>query len=229
MEFSTGEYYHVFNRGVDKRDIFLDKYDFDRFFQSMDEFNNVKPIGSIYENSFSKPQLGHSVSKLVNFISYCLNRNHYHFILEPLVEHGIEKFMHRVGSGYTKYLNNKYSRSGSLFQGKYKAIHINSNEYLLHLSVYVSLNNRIHKTSLGHSVSKLSESSWGEYVGENKHRSKKLCKTDIVLDQFENIEDYKRFAKNSLEFILENREKDEEIKGLLFESDLDTECPSFLI
>src|SRR5437868_10728186 len=127
--FVTGEFYHVYNRGIDKRNIFSDAKDIARFFQSMQEFNNIETIGSIYENSFSSP-LGSLASKLrkpnkrlVNFICYCLNPNHYHFLLEQIAEKGIEKFLHRLGTGYTKYFNIKNKRSGSLFQGTFKAIH----------------------------------------------------------------------------------------------------------
>jgi putative transposase len=149
----------VFNRGVDKRKIFLDQQDLERFFQSMKEFNTLEPIGSIYENSFRKnSKLGDPISKfpkLVDFICYCLNPNHYHFILKQNIDNGIEKFMHRLGIGYTMFFNKENERSGALFQGRYKAIHIDSNEYLLHLSAYVNLNERIHE--LGDSISK---SSW---------------------------------------------------------------------
>ena len=128
-KFVNKEYYHVFNRGVDKRKVFLDEDDWNRFLQSMDEFNSVTPIGSIYENSFNKNKLGHSMSKqgagarkkkdkLVNFVCYCVNPNHYHFLLEQVFDNGIEKFMQRLGNGYTKFFNNKYLRSGSLFQGE---------------------------------------------------------------------------------------------------------------
>src|SRR3989344_3993600 len=120
--FVTGEFYHIYNRGTDKRNIFSDKNDIDRFFQSMIEFNTIEPIGSIYENSFYLNQLGSLASKLrkpskklVNFISYCLNPNHFHFLLEQVAEKGIEKFLHRLGTGYTKYFNNKHKRSGALF------------------------------------------------------------------------------------------------------------------
>ena len=136
-----GEHYHVYNRGVDKRKIFSDKSDLIRFFQSMREFNTENPIGSLYENQFVKKKLGDSSSKLVQFVAYCLNPNHYHFILTPLVDKGIEKFMQRLGTGYTMYFNEKDKRSGSLFQGKFKSKHIHSNEYLLRVSAYVNLNN----------------------------------------------------------------------------------------
>src|SRR3989344_8431518 len=106
--FAEGEYYHVYNRGVDKRDIFTDNEDYTRFLLSMREFNVRDPIGSIYENSFAKEQLTHKPSKrqpLVKFIAFCLNPNHYHFILQQMTERGVEKYMHRLGTGYTKYFN----------------------------------------------------------------------------------------------------------------------------
>lgn len=129
VEFANDEYYHIFNRGVEKRKIFLDDFDIQRFFKSTIEFNSIEPIGSIYENSFNKKnnnglKLGHRVSKfeLVELVAYSLNPNHYHLILKQIKEKGIEKYMHRLGMGYAKYFNNKYKRNDSLFQGKFKAV-----------------------------------------------------------------------------------------------------------
>ena len=118
--FANGEYYHIYNRGVDKRSVFMDKFDFERFLQSIEEFNSENPIGSIYENSFIKDQTEGKKKKLVRIICYCLNPNHYHFILEQLVDRGIEKFMHKLGLGYTQYFNLKHHRSGALFQGPFR-------------------------------------------------------------------------------------------------------------
>ena len=218
VNFINGEYYHIFNRGVDKRKIFLCREDLQRFFQSMNEFNSIKPIGSIYENSFHKDEKGESGDlidresrKLVNFICYCLNPNHYHFILEQVSDNGIEKFMHRLG-GYTWFFNKKYDRSGSLFQGRYKAIHIDSNEYLLYLSAYTNLNDKVHQ--LGGGAAKLVKSSWSEYVDDILSNNG-FCEKDIILGQFKNIDEYKSFAKEALEIIKENKEK--EMEKLLIE------------
>lgn len=200
-ELANGSYYHIFNRGVEKRDIFSEKEDLDRFFQSMTEFNTESPVGSIYENYFRKNKLRMPLSKkdkLVDFVCYCLNPNHYHFILKQIKEDGISKFMQRLGTGYTNYFNQKYRRSGVLFQGPFKAVHIDSNEYLLHLSVYVNLNNKVHR--LG---SEASKSSWEEFTGKYKTN---FCEKDIVLGQFKNPREYQKFARTSLEWIKENRE-----------------------
>lgn len=103
IQFAVGEFYHVYNRGTDKRTIFSDDQDFMRFLQSMEEFNGPNPVGSLYQNSFRKKQQLRSKAskfkdsdkeeKLVEIIAYCLNPNHYHFILQQVAEKGIEKFM----------------------------------------------------------------------------------------------------------------------------------------
>ncbi|MBM2817782.1 MAG: Tnp protein [Parcubacteria group bacterium] len=216
VNFVTGEFYHIYNRGVDKRVIFSDTYDTKRFFQSMEEFNAEKAIGSIYENSFVKKdpksppaQLGGEASKLVNFVCYCLNPNHYHFILEQVMDNGIEKFMQRIGTGYTMYFNNRYKRTRSLFQGVFKSSHIDSNEYLLHSSVYVNLNNRVHKID-----GDLSWNSWNEYAGE---KSSDFCKKDIILGQFNNRDEYKKFAQSSLIDILKRKEEEKDLENILLE------------
>ncbi|MEK7186964.1 MAG: transposase [Patescibacteria group bacterium] len=226
LQFAQGEHYHVYNRGVDKRVIFKDARDFERFLLSMTDFNSIEPIGSIYEYSFLKneskkrenPQLGNLVSKsghkkrkqenkpLVEFIAYCLNKNHFHFILKQMEEKGIEKFMHRLGVGFTKYFNLRYKRTGALFQGTFKAVHVESNEQLLYLSVYVNLNNKIHGHKDNHFVS-----SWTEYRNES---NRNICNKKIILEQFKNplsfCKDFesmaqeikkRRYADDSLAFI----------------------------
>jgi len=194
--FVVGEYYHVYNRGTDKRDIFVDQKDLSRFWESLFDFNQIEPIGSVYEFSFRKKILekNKKTKPLVEFIAYCLNPNHFHFLVTPLQEKGIEKFMQRLGNGYTKYFNNKYKRSGVLFQGKFKSKLIDSNEYLLHLSAYINGNDK-----LGHPMSKLSKSSLVEFL--DKTSVIKLCNTDIVLEQFRNKKEYENFVIESLKDI----------------------------
>ncbi len=203
---AEGEFYHIYNRGTDKRNIFSDQEDVDRFFQSMSEFNTMNPIGSIYENSRLKlkgKNKDNSDSKLVDFVTYSLVENHYHFILKQISKKGIEKFIQRLGNGYTKYFNNKHKRSGALFQGKYKAKHIDSDDYLLHLSVYVNLNQRIHQ--FGHPMSKLRlYSSWGEYTGESNN---KICEKSIILDRYNSRKEYIKFAESSLQDIISRKNK----------------------
>lgn len=211
--FANGEVYHVYNRGVDKRSIVQDQIDADRFFQSMLEFNVSDPIGSIYENSFRKKQLGGSTSKsndedgkLVEIIAYCVNPNHFHIILQQVSDRGIERFMQRLGTGYTMYFNNRYERSGSLFQGKFKSIHVGTNEYLLRLSAYVNLNFRVHK--YGEEVAFLIRSSWNEYLGKTKNQ---YCKKEVILGQFRDRREYEKFSESALVGILERKQLEKDL------------------
>lgn len=203
-EFVQKEFYHIYNRGTDKRDIFLDKEDIWRFLQCMKEINVVEPIGSLYQNSFRKKEkLRSPTPKLVNIVAYCLNQNHFHMILEPVADKGIQQFMQKLGTGYTNYFNHKNKRSGVLFQGKYKAKHISSNEYLLHLGVYVNLNDQVHKGMNKDWMAELPFSSFNEYVNKGV---KGICKKDIILGQFKDIESFKKYCAETLPVIQKQKE-----------------------
>lgn len=226
VPFIVGQFYHIYNRGVDKRDIFSDEQDAARFLESMKEFNVVDPIGSLYEikyeRRFGRPTSKKQKERLVNIICYCINPNHFHFILEEVIEGGISEFLKRLGGGYTKYFNKRNKRSGSLFQGRFKSVHIDTNTYLLHISAYVNLNNRVHKLSntlFGRWTSK-KRSSWEEYIGDNTSaRNDLLCRKGIILGQFKNKKEYKLFAEDTLEGIVERRygEKTPDLDGFLLE------------
>lgn len=201
IKLTTGSFYHIYNRGVDKRNIFLDNDDINRFFQSMVLFNTEKRIESIRTSIRNDRQLVAVGPKLVNIITYCLNPNHFHIQMEQVSDKGIEKFMHKLGNGYTHYFNTKYKRTGSLFQGTYKAVYIESDVQLLHTSVYINLNNRITPTM----TYPLSISSWAEYSAQADDRLS-ICKKDIILDQFYSKEEYISFAESSYEDIVKNKE-----------------------
>ncbi len=206
--FVVGEYYHVYNRGTDKRSIFIDQDDLNRFWESINDFNQVEPIGSMFEYSFIKKNKSEDKNKkpLIEFVSFCLNPNHFHFLITPMVESGVEKFMQRLGNGYTKYFNNRHKRSGVLFQGKFKSKHIDSNEYLMHLSAYINANNQ-----LGHPMSKLSRSSLPEYENLNV---KGICNKSIILEQFGSIKEYLEFVDDSVRDIKLRKELEKELGDL---------------
>ncbi|KKU53108.1 MAG: hypothetical protein A3F26_00980 [Candidatus Ryanbacteria bacterium RIFCSPHIGHO2_12_FULL_47_12b] len=208
--FVNGEFYHIFNRGVEKRKIFLEKADFERFLRGIEVFNARDPIGSIHEYSF-RTKLGNPVAKsrLVNVVCYCLNPNHYHIVLEQVVDGGISTYMHRLSTGFTQYFNHKYKRSGVLFQGKFKSVPIVSNNQLLHVSAYVNLNDRVHGLHPNISIS-----SWNEYRNDIRGG---LCKKDIIIKQFKNISEYISFAGGSLVDVRARKEELKELTGLLME------------
>ncbi|PIQ91833.1 MAG: hypothetical protein COV70_01845 [Parcubacteria group bacterium CG11_big_fil_rev_8_21_14_0_20_39_22] len=199
---ATGEYYHVFNRGVDKRKIFNDSMDSFRFLQSMILFNSVAPVRSLFSVLKDENCKGDSIVKnddeiLVEIVAYCLNPNHFHLILRQSVDGGISEFMKRLGGGYTLYFNEQNGRSGSLFQGKYKYTRISTNKQLLHVSAYVNLNDKGHKIKT--SDTSVIRSSWSEYTKLNTYE---ICEKNTVLGQFKSKQQYEKFAKDSLEEIL---------------------------
>lgn len=192
IEFANNEYYHIYNRGVDKREVFSDKKDYLRFLQSMRGFNNTKPTGSLYlkEKARNRDPIPTTVGigSLIEFICYCLNPNHFHMIVKQLTDGGISELMKRVGTGYTTYFNKKYNRSGSLFQGKYKFVHVDTNEYLLWLSGYINGNAEIHK------IAKAENYKWCSYSDYMGKRNGTLCNKEIILAQFKNVIEYKKFV-----------------------------------
>ena len=147
----TNHYYHVYNRGADKRDIFMNNNDISRFVLSVKEFNRTKPIGSIREKVKHKYKSrnidlnhGKDCKPLVSIMCYCFNPNHFHFILKQEVDGGISEFIKRLLGGYTKYFNQIHNRNGVLFQGKFKSKLINDDQYFLKIRPYVNVNYLIH-------------------------------------------------------------------------------------
>jgi len=222
VEFANDEYYHIYNRGVDKRDVFCDEKDYARFLTEIKEFNTIEAFGGLYakylRNRNKKIDNGDSVSSvetesplsilaLVEIICYCFNPNHYHFILKQLVESGISKFMHKIGVGYSMYFNQKYDRSGALFQGKFKAKHIDTNEYLLWLSGYVNGNAEIHK------MSKARNYNWCSYPDYLGLRCGTLCNKEIILSQYKNLEDY----ENYVNIVIDESEKRKDLEKYFIE------------
>lgn len=144
----TGEYYHIYNRGVDKRDIFNDLKDLERFKESIKQFNQIEGIGSLEMLNKSVRALdSHFKLKsepLVAIVAFCINPNHFHFMLKQLVDGGIAKFMQKILGGYTYYFNQKHQRSGSLFQGTFKSKLVQSDEYLRKIFAYTNKNYAVH-------------------------------------------------------------------------------------
>lgn len=138
---AEGEIYHVFNRGTDKRKIFLDAKNYERFLVNLVLFNTAgEVITNVSRYDLAQSYLNIPDNPLVKILAFALLPNHFHFILEPLVKDGIKRFMHRLEMGYAQYFNRLNKRSGNLFQGAYKIIHVDNEAYLNFLPLYVHLN-----------------------------------------------------------------------------------------
>lgn len=141
LEFSIGEYYHIYNRGADKRETFLSENDYRRFITLLYLSNSTEPLNiKIERKTFEELFEEERNNVLVDIGAYCLMPNHFHILLKEKVENGISKFMQKLNTSYTMYFNKKNDRSGVLFQGVFKAEHANRDEYLEYLFSYIHLN-----------------------------------------------------------------------------------------
>ena len=137
-EIVAGNIYHILSRGVDKRKIFLDNGDYFRFIHDLFEFNDTAPINNttyrFRSNSkvIARPYIYDKRPRklLVEILIFCLMPNHYHLLLRPRFDNGITKFMKRLNMGYARYFNEKYKRSGTLFEGRYKSVSVKKDENL---------------------------------------------------------------------------------------------------
>ena len=142
------QYYHIYNRGVARLPTFSAKRDYERFITSLLYYRfNSPPFKLSRLLNFPKEQQEKILGKIteindtkVEIISFCLMPNHFHLLLRQNIENGISIFLKHLTDSYTRYYNTKHKRVGPLFQGAFKAVHIESTEQLLHLSRYIHLN-----------------------------------------------------------------------------------------
>lgn len=142
-QFVNDEVYHIYNRGVEKRDVFTNEKDYFRFIHCLFEFNDTAPavnLGFHLSKSLLKSDFNRPREMLVDILCYCLMPNHYHLLIKQHMDRGITEFMRKLGTGYTNYFNLKYDRVGSLFQGKFKAVHVSKEAHFLYLPHYIHLN-----------------------------------------------------------------------------------------
>ncbi len=171
----TGEIYHVYNRGVDRRDIFKRKEDYLRFYQSLYLFNSTDPTLSMRHARFSYDD---SHKKLVHVHAYALLPNHIHLILEQVHDAGISEFMKRVSGGYTSYFNETYDRSGTLFQGTYKKVHITGDAQYNYLFAYVNENHHVHAILQGGDIC-YSSSNHYQGISQSKAINNEIKKYEV--------------------------------------------------
>jgi len=187
-------YFHVYNRGVDKRDIFLNKADYYRFLHDLYEFNDRHPTNVNNRRIVGSPTSNNSNKiKLVDIICYYLMPNHYHLLVSVSDPAALTSFMRKLGTGYTNYFNQKYKHSGHLFQGKYKKIVVESEPQLLQLSKYIHLNPlKSSKVKTGN-LEQYKYSSYLDYVGIKNMPS--IISSNFLSSMFENKERYKDFVE----------------------------------
>ena len=171
--FQQNSYYHVFNRGNHKSDIFLNPYDYLRFLEKIEEYKDKCQI---------------------KVLCFCLMPNHFHLLLQQLSTEPLTKFMLSLSTSYSKYFNIKYDQVGRLYQERFRAVEVTTDEYLLYLTKYIHLN----PTKLKVDITKYKWSSLNNYIDYSEWD---FVEPEPILNYFSQINP----KKDYLNFVLENR------------------------
>lgn len=220
--FVTGEYYHIYNRGIDKREIFKNDNDFKRFVLLLFVANSAKKIFrldnlmNIQHKKFDEILLIDKGEVLVSIGAWALMTNHFHLIVKQEVDGGITKFMRKLGTGYSMYFNIKYQRQGALFGGLFKSKLIFQDLHLKHLFGYVHLNPLdINFSGWEELVDKQSPNEWKEFLQNYRYSSyedyigakrpeRNIINKGIFPEYFREQNEFQDFIDSYLSFDLDN-------------------------
>ena len=190
----SGGYYHIYNRGVEKRSVFSDRDDYTRFLHFLKLY--LSPAEDLRKEFplLRSHIVQNNLNAEVELLAFCLMPNHYHLLVKQNQKDGITKLTRALITSYSMYFNKKYERVGPLFQGIYKAANIDSDEYLLHVSRYIHLN------PIARGIS-LDEFEWSSYLYylDQKHASWLNTKTikDYFNENNKNLS-YRSFVEDSV-------------------------------
>jgi len=216
--FITGEYYHLYNRGVDKRIIFKSKKDYERFMMllfvsnSNEQSFRLDNLINQQHKTFDEILILDKGKLLVSIGAWCLMTNHFHLLIRQEVDGGITKFMRKLGVGYSMFFNIKYQRKGALFGGLFKSklIGIDDN-YMKQLFRYLHLNpldiefsdweNVIDKLSIDMKkfIESYKYSSYLDYAGTDRVE-KNIINPENFPDYFQNSKSFREFVNNYFQF-----------------------------
>ncbi len=194
ISFAIGEYYHIYNRGTEKRIIFKNKVDYDYFLFLMYVCNTTKSIE--IRNINKKFDRGDT---LIDIGAYCLMPNHFHILIREKTEGGISKYMLKLMTAYSMYFNKKYNRTGKLYEGTFKSIYVSNDNYLKYLYSYIHLNpaklidknwkeSKTNKANILNYISEYLYSSFQEYIAS----SYKIINPNSFPEYFPKLKDHKK-------------------------------------
>ena len=166
IPFINEEFYHVYNRGVNKRKIFLDSADYTRAIATLNYylFSGHTQRFSYYtrmSNTNKEEYIQNITNQIVSLTAYVLMPNHFHFLVTQTEEAGISNCLRLFQNSYTRYFNTKHKRIGHLFQGQFKSVHIEDTAQLLHVSRYIHLNPVVSSII---ELTKLKSYRWTSYI-----------------------------------------------------------------
>lgn len=191
------QFYHVYNRGVEKRRIFENRRTYTRFLQTINYYRLEGPKPKFSNFIQYKSFEPNPDKKVVDIICYCLMPNHFHFLVKQLKEGGISEFISKLANSYTKFYNIKFDRVGPLLQGQFKAVLIESDEQLVHVSRYIHLN-----PASSFLVKKPEDYEWSSY-NEYLNNNKGVCSKEEILNFFKSAADYKKFVDDQIAYAQE--------------------------
>lgn len=206
-DFRPGGTYHIFNRGVDQRRIFVDEEDYNLFIYYL--YIYLTPLDKVLRRYHDLPVrlFKKNVAKDLDMLAYCLMPNHVHFLIKQKKDTMIPQLMKQLTNAYTEYFNKKYKRSGSLFEGPYKAVPVTSNELLAHLSRYIHLNPVVAN------LSRTPSYQWSSYPAYTDDVAPSFCNPKPILSLFASVYAYKKFVLDQKDYA----KKLHEIKRLTIE------------
>lgn len=214
--YAPNSFYHVYNRGVEKRDIFLEEIDYAVLLSYLktylmpkdeDTLRNIiaNPLSGWREKDMALRELRlNNFSDSIEFMAFCLMKNHYHMLIRQENETAMDQFMNSLWTRYTMYFNRKYKRVGPLFQDVYKAVLVETEEQLLHLTRYIHLNpiakrNFRNPASKGDALRSYFFSSYPDYIGI---RNTAWIHPERILDRW-HADRYKQYESFALEIGIE--------------------------
>lgn len=212
----TGEFYHIYNRGVARQPTFLTKNDYEQALLTLSYYHFVNPPmrlsrfkGLAQKERDAVLEKLRGSAKHVEIISFVFMPNHFHFLLRQSAENGISTFLSQFTNSYTRYVNTKHNRVGAMFQGVFKSVHVESDEQLIHLSRYIHLNPVVSSVVLENKLLSYPWSSLPDYIkGESS-----LVWLNPVLEHFYSPKEYEKFVFDQVDY----GKKLENIKHLTLE------------
>lgn len=202
--FSDGNIYHCSNLGIDKKLVFNDEKDLNRFTQTLAYYRFKNPPARFSFRKRGAYQQHEKLSPLVEVIAYSMMPNHFHLLLKQVEENGISRFISKITNSYTKYFNSRNSRSGSLFSGTFKSSDKLTPEQTLQVSSYI--HNEPVKKGLVIHIERFPFSSYREYMGMQEG----FCEKKEIMGNFTQPSEYHTY-------ILQNKNPDLGMKNLFLE------------
>jgi len=199
--FEPDAMYHVYNRGVNKQDIFDDERDYSVFLSFLkyallpdEELEKHKLIDADIISIAQRFNLRRErLAGSVELVAFCLMPNHFHLLLYQYDQDGVTRLMRSLATGYAIYYNKRHKRIGTLFQGRYKASRINSDAYWTHISRYIHLN----PLDLGEDYKSYSYSSFREYIGQTESA---WVRPEKAIGSFSSTKEYEEFVDDYIPY-----------------------------